>query len=515
MSPFALSLACPELVEGSKCLARLRPAQPERNLSNLNRARTRSASASAVFVMLCLIGAPAVHAQSFSRPAGFVAGEDHTSFALGSNLFHNGTAVLPGAALGRHFSAGACAVCHVADGRGSAYDLTRPPPVANPPRFVDAGNALTLKLDGMGGPPAGPYGSQITSKAVPGTLPKGRVQVAYTPLAGRFADRTPFTLRQPVYRVADLAYGPLAAGTILSPRIAPQLVGLGLLDAVLEDDIEHLARLQAQGAEKLGALNPGSARPPDGVQTSLGRPGKRLVRGRISHIWDPIEERPALGRFGWKAGTASLHHQTGLALLLDMGITTTRFSSTPCAPATPCRTDTPALDDTGFLHLLDYQFGLALPPLPAPRANRQAIAHRGKALFERAQCGACHQPVLSTGKGWFPGMSRQAVHAYTDLLLHDMGHALSDQRVDGAVPSAAVDGEDVALAARSWRTAPLWRIGLIPQVNGHTQLLHDGRARGVMEAILWHGGEAAFSRRQVLGMSRAQRDALVAFVNSL
>ena len=112
-------------------------------------------------------------------------------------------------------------------------------------------------------------------------------------------------------------------------------------------------------------------------------------------------------------------------------------------------------------------------------------------------------------------MSRQAVHAYTDLLLHDMGDALSDRRIDGALPSAAVEGDDTALAARSWRTAPLWRIGLIPQVNGHTQLLHDGRARGVMEAILWHGGEAAFSRRQVLGMSRAQRDALVAFVNSL
>ncbi len=447
-----------------------------------------------VLAALCLAGLPVVHAvaqaRTFSPPASFVAGDDHTSFALGSNLFHNGAALMPAGVLGPHFSAASCAACHVADGRGHAYDPARAPRMGKPPHFVDASPALTLRLEAVataqGG---GGYGAQLTVQATPGTLPKGRIQLAYTPLAGRFSDGTPFSLRQPLYRVAEPGYGVLTAGTILSPRVAPQLVGLGLLDAVPEDDIARFARVQQQRG---GA-----------------------VRGRVSQVWDPIEEKAAVGRFGWKAGTASVHHQTGLALQQDMGVTTTRFSGLPCAPFTPCRTDTPEMDDTGFLHLLDYQFGLALPQLPALGAAQQALLQQGKRLFEQAQCGSCHQPVLTTGKGWFPGMSRQTIHPFTDLLLHDMGTALSDRRVDGALPKAAIDGADVALAARSWRTAPLWSIGQIPQVNGHRQLLHDGRARGVLEAILWHGGEAEDARRQVLGMSQAQRDALVAFVNAL
>lgn len=447
--------------------------------------------AASLFASLCLVGLPVADAQTFSQPADFVAGDGHTSFALGSNLFHNGAAILPAGVLGPHFAATACAACHVADGRGSAYDLAHAPRVSAKPAYVDASPALTMRLNAVSAQQGGPYGAQITAQATPGTRPRGRVQLAYTPLKGRFSDGTVFTLRQPFYRVDDPGYGALAAATVLSPRIAPQLVGLGLLDAVLEDDIERLAQAQAQ-AQRGGA-----------------------VRGRVSQVWDPIEEKSAVGRFGWKAGTASLHHQTGLALQQDMGITTTRFSGVPCAPSTPCRTDAPEMDDTGFLHLLDYQFGLAVPQLPAPGLAQLALLRQGERLFERAQCSSCHQPVLTTGKGWFAGMSRRTIHAYTDLLLHDMGAALSDRRVDGALPQAAVDGADVALAARLWRTAPLWNIGLIPAVNGHRQLLHDGRARGVLEAILWHGGEAEGARRQLLGMSRAERAALVVFVNSL
>ncbi len=440
-------------------------------------------------LVLCLTLADHAAAQVFSRPLAGLAPADRAAFEAGRKLFHSGAAHQLGGAVGPHFSATSCAGCHVADGRGSAYDLRDEPRAGSSARFIDAALALVFKLEGTGAPHGGPYGAQITRRAVAGTAPRGRPQLGYTALPGRFIDGTAYVLRQPVYRVSQPGYGPLAAANVLSPRLAQQMVGLGLLDAIAEDDIVQGARNQALA---------GAA-----------------IRGEVSRIWDPVEEKFAVGRFGWKAGTASLHHQTGLALQQDMGVTTTRFSGANCAPATPCRTDRPEMGDAAFLHLLDYQFGLALPRKVTRSPVQTGEIERGKALFEQAQCGSCHRRTWTTGKGWFPGMSRRTIYPYTDLLLHDMGDGLADRRVDGALPSVQVDGIDVAGAARRWRTPPLWGLGLIRQVNGHQQLLHDGRARGVLEAILWHGGEAQGARQQVLAMDRAQRQALVAFVNSL
>ena len=425
----------------------------------------------------------------FSLPLAGLAPADQAAFVAGRRLFHAGVAHMPAGVVGPHFSATSCAGCHVADGRGSAYGLRHEPQVGFPLRFVDAAPALVFKLEAAGALRDGPYGAQVTRRAVAGTVAGGQPQLAYTALRGHFGDGTAYVLRQPVYRVRQPGYGPLAATVVLSPRLAPQMIGLGLLDAIPEDDIVQAAGNQAQDG---GA-----------------------VRGQVSRVWDPVEERFAVGRFGWKAGTASLHHQTGLALQQDIGVTTARFSGASCPPATPCRTDRPEIGDAVFLHLLDYQFGLALPRRVALLPARHAEVERGKALFDEAQCGTCHQPVWITGKGWFPGMSRRKIYPYTDLLLHDMGDGLADRRIDGALPSVQVDGIDMADAARRWRTPPLWGLGLIPKVNGHQQLLHDGRARGVLEAVLWHGGAAHGARQQVLAFDRAQRQALVAFVNSL
>ena len=454
---------------------------------------------SVVRVLLCLglglgVGlrlavATSAPAQVFSLPLAGLAPADRAAFAAGRRLFHAGVAGMPAGVLGPHFAAISCAGCHVADGRGTAYGLQHKPLVGTPPRFVDAAPALVFKLDAAGALRDGPYSAQITGRAVAGTVARGRPQLAYTALRGHFGDGTAYVLRQPVYRVRQPGYGPLPITAVLSPRLAPQMVGLGLLDAIPEDDIVQVADNQAQGG--------GS------------------VRGAVSRVWDPVEERFAVGRFGWKAGTASLHHQTGLALQQDIGVTTARFSGASCPPATPCRTDQPEINDRTFLHLLDYQFGLALPRRVALRPTQRAEVERGRALFDEAQCGTCHQPVWTTGKGWFPGMSRRTIYPYTDLLLHDMSDGLADRRIDGALPTVQADGIDVADAARRWRTPPLWGLGLIPKVNGHHQLLHDGRARGVLEAILWHGGEAHGARQHVLAFDRAQRRALVAFVNSL
>lgn len=425
----------------------------------------------------------------FSLPLVGLAPTDRAAFEAGRRLFHAGVARMPAGVVGPHFSATSCASCHVADGRGSAYGLRHEPQVGFPLRFVDATPALVFKLGAAGESRGGPYGPQITGRAVAGTVARGQPQLAYTALRGQFGDGIAYVLRQPVYRVRQPGYGPVPDTAVVSPRLAPQMVGLGLLDAIPEDDIVRGARSQAQGAG--------------------------MVRGEVSRVWDPVEEKFAVGRFGWKADTASLHHQTGLALLQDIGVTTTRFSGASCPLHTPCRTNQPEIGDTTFLHLLDYQFGLALPRRKELTPARKAEVERGRALFDKAQCGTCHQSTWTTGKGWFPGMSRRTIYPYTDLLLHDMGDGLADRRIDGVLPSVQVDGIDVADAARRWRTPPLWGLGLIPKVNGHQQLLHDGRARGVLEAVLWHGGKAEGARQQVLVMDRAQRQALVAFVNSL
>lgn len=408
--------------------------------------------------------------QAFAQPAANLDRASHRAFAEGSRLFHNDwvetdpTGRQP-AGLGPHFAARACAGCHVHDGRGA--------PGA-------AGLAVRLAL-----PPGTPqdvvaaYGEQLTPLALAGVAPRGQLRIRWQAVPGRFADGQRYTLRRPVLEPHAPGYGPLPNGTGLSARVAPQLVGLGLLDAVVEDDIWANERAQA------------------------AQPGP--VKGRAGKVFEPFDGREVVGRFGWKASAGSLHHQIASALFHDMGVTSPQFPGQPVQrgqgghgvqPVVP----QPELSRDTFLLMLDYQFGLGVP---ARRRTETAQVRRGEALFTQAQCATCHRPAYTTGKGWFPALSRQAIRPYTDLLLHDMGAGLADSHSSGQAGGA------------EWRTPPLWGVGLIPQVNGHQLLLHDGRARGVLEAILWHGGEADPSRRQVLRMSPGERRALVAFVNSL
>ena len=142
--------------------------------------------------------------------------------------------------------------------------------------------------------------------------------------------------------------------------------------------------------------------------------------------------------------------------------------------------------------------------MPARRDIDQANVRQGEAVFEAAGCAACHAPTMTTGtEAALPELSNQTIHPYTDLLLHDMGDGLADGR------------PDFEASGREWRTSPLWGIGLVRRVNSHLFLLHDGRARGFMEAVLWHGGEATAARDAVIAMPKTDRDSLVAFLDSL
>ena len=449
-------------------------------------------------------GAATVYAtgrNAFSFPLANLDDAERTRFVIGNSFFKRNWVQAPASTtardgLGPLYIARACAGCHVMDGRGS-------PPLEPGERAV----SLLIRLSVPGTPdphqgvvPEPTYGDQFATTAVPQVPPEGQVEISRSPVAGQFADGTRYTLQQPHYRLTALGYGPLAAGTMLGPRLAPQLAGVGLIEAIADEDI--LANASTQAA----------------------RPGP--IKGRPNRVWDAYAQRMVLGRFGWKANTGTLAHQTAAAFNGDMGITSRVFWRENCTPAqaaclaaahggdarpghlpsaAQARPEAPEIEDAILNPVIFYTATLA------PAARRQPSEPqvlRGQALFHEAQCAVCHRPSYVTGPPPLPtlgspGVSGQRIWPYTDLLLHDMGPYLADGRPDFLAGGA------------QWKTPPLWGVGLIREVNGHQRLLHDGRADGVLEAILWHGGEAEPSRQQVLQMSPADRAALIRFVESL
>jgi len=434
-------------------------------------------------------GATTVYAtgrNAFSFPAANLSDAERTRFFIGNSFFKRNWVEAPSSTrkrdgLGPHFIARSCGGCHTEDGRGA------PPAPGEQP----VGLLLRLSVPGAGSHggvrPEPTYGDQLDNAAVQGVKPEGKVVITHRDVRGRFGDGTPYTLRKPEYGFRDLAYGPMAKDVLVSPRVAPQLIGVGLIEAI--DEAEILANAREQAA--------------------MAGP----IKGAPNRVWDEPSRRTMLGRFGWKANVASIAHQTAGAFSGDIGITSSVFPEEACTPAQKdCLAaprggegQGPEIDDATFGNVVFYQATLAPPARRAP-SDPQVL--RGQALFHAAQCSACHRPSYVTKAGPDPAMTSKALEGqrifpYTDLLLHDMGEALADGR-----PDFAANG-------RQWKTPPLWGIGLIKDVNGHTRLLHDGRADGVLEAILWHGGEAEASRRRVLGMSRVEREALVKFVESL
>lgn len=274
---------------------------------------------------------------------------------------------------------------------------------------------------------------------------------------------------------------------MMSPRVAPQMIGLGLLEAIPEEDI----RAAADPDDSDG----------DGIS------------GRPNEVWSLAHGRVRLGRFGWKAGNPTVRQQAAEAMDIDLGLSNALFArpSGDCTGAQPMCLNAPngSTPRHGNLEvsaeLLDlltfYTQNLAVL---VRRKHDDARVLRGKALFQSLNCAGCHRGPYTTGAvPDQPHLSGQKIWPYTDLLLHDMGEDLADRR-----PEGAADG-------REWRTPPLWGIGLTQVVSGHTQFLHDGRARSLEEAILWHGGEAAAAQNGYAALTRRDRDALLAFLKSL
>ena len=381
--------------------------------------------------------------------------------------------------LGPTYLATSCVACHVQGGRGSAGD-------GNGNQVFQ--QLLRLSVPGEnphGGPKPDPhYGGQLQSfDAIQRAdetqrAGEGNLHVDWKRSVFALGDGTTVPLRQPVIRLEKLNFGPLGEGSMHSLRNAQAMFGLGYLEAISESDIFALAERQ-----KSQGLN--------------GRPN--LVR-------DDINDRMAMGRFGWKANQPNIKQQIAAALLNDVGITSTVYPTQNCPSI---QKECLATYHTGKPEIRDdlwqaINFWLLALDVPAQRDIHKPEVQRGAKLFEAARCAQCHVTELRTGTfEALPLISNQTIHPYTDLLLHDMGPDLADGR-----PDFRAGGAD-------WRTPPLWGIGLSKQVNGSTSFLHDGRARNVLEAILWHGGEAKPSRDLFAGMSKAERADLIAFVNSL
>ena len=365
-----------------------------------------------------------------------------------------------------------CVNCHSRDGRG------RPP---DDGRLVSMLFRLSLpnaENEQSGKPPipVPGYGTQLNNRAIYGTPAEGNVKISYSEEPLVTADGTRIHLRYPKYTITD-AYHPLPEDVELSPRVAPVVFGLGLLEAIPEETILTIAD-----------------------EADINEDG---ISGRPNYVWDTVEKQYKLGRFGWKANQPNLLQQVASAYHDDMGLTTSLFLLENSYGQTQLKENStiPEISD----EILDVvTFYVQTLAVPARRRVDNPEVMYGEQLFAQAQCSSCHIPTLRTGvlKG-VPSVSNQTIHPYTDLLLHDMGPELADNR-----PDFHANG-------REWRTPPLWGIGLVRTVNGHTNFLHDGRARNLMEAILWHGGEAEKSREITLQMSKTERDALIAFLESL
>lgn len=394
---------------------------------------------------------------AFGRAVANLQRHRWPAFREGKTLFFEewtapGAVARPRDGLGPLLNATSCAGCHFKDGRG------RP--------AADGGVPLLARLavareDGSTAPhPL--YGVQLQDRAVPGAVAEGRLVVTYTEVAGRFPSGESYSLRRPAYRIVGAAHGALGSDTRISPRMPPAVMGVGLLEAIPEAAIL--------------ALEDPEDRDRDGIS---GRANRVSVAG--------IEES-VLGRFGWKASQPTVARQNAAAFRHDLGVTT------PFDPGTP---------ELATHELRRVSLYTRLLAVPARRGGRSPAVLAGKALFMELGCAGCHEPRFTTGAAAFPELAGQTIWPYSDLLLHDMGEELADGRGDGEA-----DG-------REWRTAPLWGLGLHETVGGVRTLLHDGRARTPEEAILWHGGEAAASRRAYRRLSAERRQAVLVFLESL
>jgi len=397
--------------------------------------------------------------------------------------------------LGPLHNARSCLGCHIGGGRGHVPDANWPQDNAismlmrlsiAPQNAQQKQQLANHKIPSIDEPN---YGSQLQDFAMQGMLAEGRINIDYTEQTVELNGGQSVKLRHPKYSIKDLGYGPLHPTTMTSVRIANPMIGLGLLEAIDEQDILALEDIDDRDG--------------DGIS------------GKANRVWQHASQSVEIGRFGWKAGSPSVDQQNSSAFATDMGLSTLLLNNRHHGDCTALQTRCVNAPDGRSSHLAGVEVAPQMSEVLLTFVRNIAVPKRvnvndpevlaGKAVFYQTGCASCHQPKFVTKKtaDIEPEQAGQLIWPYTDLLLHDMGPALADNR-----PEFAANGNE-------WRTPALWGIGKTAAVSGKTEFLHDGRARSLLEAILWHGGEAQAIRDKVVDMKNEQRKQLIKFLESL
>ncbi|MEM8887205.1 MAG: di-heme oxidoredictase family protein [Bacteroidota bacterium] len=416
-------------------------------------------------------------ASAFGYPDKNLNAEEALYFFTGNSLFNQSWVTAPASTtardgLGPLFNARSCSSCHLRDGRG------------RPPAFDgEKSHGLLLRLAHGNNPHSGPiadpvYGAQLQDRAIRKLEAEAEFKIIHKEITGTYPDGTPYSLCEPTYQIVNEKEGDINVSEI-SPRIANQMIGMGLLEAIDEETLLSFADEHDSDG--------------DGIS------------GRPNYVWNVEANATTIGRFGWKANQPTLRQQVAAAFSGDLGITSSIFPEENCPPSVDCdqipNGGYPEIPDENLHKVALYSSSLAVP---GRRDWKDEEVLKGKFLFAEANCGSCHIPKITTAKHpVFEAFSDKTIRPYTDLRLHDMGEALAD------------NAGDYLANGREWRTPPLWGIGLFKIVNKHTYYLHDGRARNLEEAILWHGGEAEASKQAFMKMDKEEREQLIKFLKSL
>ena len=416
--------------------------------------------------------------EAFAQPMPGLSDTEREQFFRGRTLVRQSWVVAPSKddqvdGLGPLYNRLACISCHPHNGRGR-------PPEAATERMLSMLVRLSVPgHDDHGGPKPHPaYGGQLNEEGIPGVPGEGRATLRWHEVVTvRLAGGEKVSLRKPQIKFAELAYGPID-GVLTSPRVGEQMVGMGYLDAVSEATLEGMAKETK----------------PDGV------------KGRVNRVWNPETKRMEAGRFGYKCNMPTLRAQSAGAFNGDIGITSPLFPDENCTSVQKACQKAPngGSPELSAAQLDEVEFYLAHLDVPPRRNAADPVVKRGEVRFAEIGCAACHRQELKTGDGaHFPRLAGQTIRPYTDLLVHDMGKGLSDRRPDGLASGS------------EWRTSPLWGLGLTAAVSESGFYLHDGRARSLVEAIVWHGGEATKARDRFVRLGKEEREALLAFLDSL
>jgi CxxC motif-containing protein (DUF1111 family) len=416
--------------------------------------------------------------EAYSQPVKGLSAEALDTFYKGRTEFLQTWVIPPeggnSAGLGPLFNRPACVSCHQKNGRGRS-------PNSSDERMLSMLVRLSVAGTGEhGSPKPHPYyGNQLDEEGVHNVAGEGRAALHWQEKTVNLADGAVVKLRSPTIEFIDLAYGSLD-GVLTSLRVGPPVYGLGLLESVPVSTLQKIAEQQVS----------------------------KSVHGSFNQVWDGAKQQMVEGRFGLKANSPNVRQQIAEAFIGDLGITTPLFSKQPCTEKQTDCLNAPQAKSSPELpaeRLADLDFYTVHLAPPARRNTDDPKVKLGEQLFTDNGCAVCHVPKLETAAHpRYPAtLPPQSIEPYTDLLLHDMGEGLADGR------------PDFSATGSQWRTPPLWGIGLVPVVNGHNQYLHDGRARNLEEAIVWHDGEALAARNRYTQLTEAQRQQLLAFLQSL